>query len=82
VQSQGREQQGAASCHDIMVTCYHGDMQAMSASVASAYGCTAQVDWMQETDPYYPPVVNDPRAAQFAASVAAGLFGTEKVGMS
>lgn len=43
------------------------------AGVAAAHGCTAEVDWMQEVLPYYPPVVNDPEAYQFAMDVAARL---------
>jgi hypothetical protein len=40
------------------------------SSQAAALGCSAEVDWMQEALPYYPPTVNDPEAYKFAADVA------------
>lgn len=59
----------------------HGDMQRLkkrieevSASIAQAHGCTASVDWHEEDHPYYPPTVNDGRAAGLVASVAEALM--------
>lgn len=45
------------------------------SSQGAALGCSAEVDWMQEALPYYPPTVNDPDAYKFAADVAARLLG-------
>ncbi|KAI7846414.1 hypothetical protein COHA_000124 [Chlorella ohadii] len=44
------------------------------ASTAAAHGCTAEVDWMEERMPYYPPTVNDPEAYKFAIDVASRLL--------
>lgn len=33
---------------------------------ASAFGCTAEVDWLEQEHPYYPPTINDPAATAFA----------------
>lgn len=40
------------------------------SSQAAALGCSAEVDWMQEAMPYYPPTVNDAETYKFAADVA------------
>jgi IAA-amino acid hydrolase len=59
----------------------HGDMQRLkkrieevSSSIAQAHGCTASVDWHEEDHPYYPPTVNDGRAAGLVARVAEALM--------
>jgi len=54
-------------------------LEEVSASTASTYGCTAEVDWMLESHPYYPPVVNDPEAAMFLGDVAADILGEDSV---
>jgi len=41
----------------------------LAAAQAQAYGCTADVDWREEEQPYYPPTVNDAGAYAFAADV-------------
>jgi IAA-amino acid hydrolase len=46
---------------------------------AKALGCVGSVDWMEETHPYYPPVVNDKETSEFAASVASSVFGGNMV---
>jgi IAA-amino acid hydrolase len=56
-----------------------GRIASMAAAVAAAYGCTASVDWREDIQPYYPPTVNDPAAAAFAARVASGLLGAASV---
>ncbi|GAB4817525.1 hypothetical protein N2152v2_004571 [Parachlorella kessleri] len=48
---------------------------ALVAAQATALGCTATVDWMQDALPYYPPTVNDAEAYRFAADVATRLVG-------
>ena len=40
-------------------------------NTAAAFGCTADVDWMQEKQPYYPPTVNDVGAVELLRDVAA-----------
>ena len=40
---------------------------------AASFGCTASVDWMEDSHPYYPPTVNDADAARFALGVAGEL---------
>lgn len=59
----------------------HGDMirlkkriEEVSSSIAQAHGCTASVDWHEEDHPYYPPTVNDGRAAGLVARVAEALM--------
>lgn len=38
----------------------------LAQSTALAFGCTAEVDWLEEEHPHYPPTVNDPTATTFA----------------
>lgn len=40
---------------------------------AAAHGCTADVDWLEEAHPYYPPTVNDPTLTAFAQDVGSRL---------
>lgn len=44
---------------------------------AMSYGCTAEVDWMENSHPYYPPVVNNVAVTDFVSDVAASLLGGE-----
>ena len=37
---------------------------------AASYGCSAKTDWHLDTNPYYPALVNDKAAHEFASSVA------------
>ena len=37
---------------------------------AASYGCSASVDWMLDTNPYYPALRNDKAAHEFAMDVA------------
>ncbi|KAL4518375.1 hypothetical protein Ndes2526B_g01216 [Nannochloris sp. 'desiccata'] len=46
---------------------------------AESFGCTATVDWMEETMPYYPPLVNDPSTADFLGKVAGEVLGDTHV---
>lgn len=46
-------------------------MVQIMTSTAAAYGCSAEVDWMEEAHPYYPPTVNDPALAAFVKNVGA-----------
>jgi IAA-amino acid hydrolase len=59
----------------------HADMvrlrariEEVASSIARAHGCTAEVDWHEEDHPYYPPTVNDGRAAGLVARVAEALM--------
>ena len=38
-------------------------------STADAHGCSAEIDWMKEAHPYYPPTVNDAALAAFVKDV-------------
>lgn len=49
------------------------------AQVAAAHGCTGEVDWMEDTHPYYPPLINSDNAHAFATKVAEKLLGKENV---
>jgi metal-dependent amidase/aminoacylase/carboxypeptidase family protein len=59
----------------------HADMERLrrrvgevAAAVAAAHGCTAEVDWHEGDHPYYPPTVNDGRAAALVAGAAEALM--------
>jgi metal-dependent amidase/aminoacylase/carboxypeptidase family protein len=41
------------------------------ANTAAAFGCEADVDWMQDKQPYYPPLINDVDAVELLREVAA-----------
>ncbi|DBB12670.1 hypothetical protein WJX82_005677 [Trebouxia sp. C0006] len=49
-------------------------MYEIMTSTAAAYGCSAEVDWMEEAHPYYPPTVNDPALAAFVKGVGARVL--------
>lgn len=36
---------------------------------AVSYGCTAEIDWMLDKHPYYPPTVNDPQMSLFVKRI-------------
>ena len=38
---------------------------------AEAYGCSAEIDWMEEAHPYYPPTINNADLAAFVKDVGA-----------
>ena len=48
-------------------------------SQVKSFGCAAEVDWMEESHPYYPPLVNDAGMADFVADTAEVVFGSEQV---
>jgi hippurate hydrolase len=50
-------------------------MEEIVEGVASGYGVSAQLDYRR----HYPPTVNDPHRAEFAAEVAAEIVGVERV---
>jgi hippurate hydrolase len=50
-------------------------MEEIVAGVASGYGVSARIDYRR----HYPPTVNDPHRAEFAAEVAAEIVGVERV---
>ncbi|KIY96289.1 hypothetical protein MNEG_11671 [Monoraphidium neglectum] len=56
-----------------------GRVEAMAASHAAGFGCNGTVDWRLDIQPYYPPLVNDDGAADFAWDVATRLLGASKV---
>ena len=51
------------------------EIRRIAAGVAMTTGTQINVEWL----PGYPPTVNDPAEAAFAAEVARGIFGAEKV---
>ncbi|GBF94731.1 IAA-amino acid hydrolase-like [Raphidocelis subcapitata] len=56
-----------------------GRVEAMAASHAAGFGCNGTVDWRLDHQPYYPPLVNDDGAADFAWGVAARVLGEDQV---
>ena len=38
-------------------------------NVAAALQCTADINWLEKAEKYYPPTVNDKGAYQFAVEV-------------
>ncbi len=50
-------------------------MEEIVAGVASGYGVSGRIDYRK----HYPPTVNDPHRADFAAEVAAEIVGVERV---
>lgn len=50
-------------------------MEEIVAGVASGYGVSGVIDYRR----HYPPTVNDPHRAEFAAEVAAEIVGVERV---
>lgn len=47
----------------------------LAESIATAHGCTAEVDWQVQ----YPVTVNDEAEARFALDTLTGVFGPERV---
>ncbi|KAL3150675.1 hypothetical protein ABBQ32_000471 [Trebouxia sp. C0010 RCD-2024] len=47
------------------------------ASTAKAHGCSAEIDWMEEAHPYYPPTINNPDLAAFVKGVGARVLGDD-----
>lgn len=45
-------------------------VEEVAAGTAAAYGCMAEVDWLEQIMPYYPPTENDPAATSFVKDVA------------
>lgn len=55
-------------------------VEATITAQAASLGCTAQLNWMEEEHPYYPPTVNNAQAHDFAADVVKRLLGEGSVG--
>lgn len=53
----------------------HGEIGRMAAGIALVTGTKINIEWL----PGYPPTVNDPAEAAFAAEVARGVFGAANV---
>lgn len=51
------------------------EIRRVAAGIATATGTQINVEWL----PGYPPTVNDPAEAAFAAEVARGVFGAQNV---
>mmetsp|Transcript_15881 Transcript_15881/g.34266 ORF Transcript_15881/g.34266 Transcript_15881/m.34266 type:complete len:466 (+) Transcript_15881:146-1543(+) len=49
------------------------------ATQAAVHGCSGEVDFREDKEPYFPPLVNDPDATDFARSVAKKVFGEHNV---
>lgn len=41
----------------------------VAQGIASSLQCTAVIDWLEDTEAYYPATVNDKSAYNFAVSV-------------
>lgn len=54
-------------------------LESLVQSQVKSFGCLAEVDWMQESHPYYPPLVNDAGMADFVADTAESLFGAKNI---
>ena len=50
-----------------------GSEMQIITSTAKAHGCSAEIDWMEEAHPYYPPTINNPDLAAFVKDVGARL---------
>jgi IAA-amino acid hydrolase len=46
---------------------------------AASYGCSGSVDWVLDTNPYYPALRNDKGAHEFAMDVATRMLGQDRV---
>jgi IAA-amino acid hydrolase len=62
----------------------HEAIETVASRAAGAHGCGVKVDFAPASDggvvrEEYPPTINDPSAARFAASVARDVFGAENV---
>jgi hypothetical protein len=44
------------------------DLQ-VAQGVARSFQCSAEIDWLEDTEKYYPPTVNDKAAYNFAVEV-------------
>ncbi|KAK9829138.1 hypothetical protein WJX72_004097 [[Myrmecia] bisecta] len=60
--------------HDGMMTLQKRVTEVIRAQAAS-FGCTADISWREEDQPYYPPTVNDKGAFEFAKDVGIRLLG-------
>eukprot|EP01024_Parvocaulis_polyphysoides_P074613 TRINITY_DN9625_c0_g1_i1.p1 TRINITY_DN9625_c0_g1~~TRINITY_DN9625_c0_g1_i1.p1 ORF type:complete len:393 (+),score=55.74 TRINITY_DN9625_c0_g1_i1:459-1637(+) len=52
-------------------------LDTMIKNIATSFGCEASIDWMQNSLPYYPPVINHPDAYSFAKQVSQRLMTKE-----
>ncbi|CAL5221473.1 g3672 [Coccomyxa viridis] len=47
----------------------------VAQGVATSFQCSAEVDWLEETEKYYPPTVNNKETYKFAMQVGRSLLG-------
>lgn len=57
-------------------------LRAVISSQAQVHGCSGEVDFREEIEPYFPPLINDPDATDFARSVAKRVFGESHVSLA
>lgn len=43
------------------------------------FGCIGAIDFREEVEPYFPPLINDDATTEFAVGVASRIFGPERV---
>eukprot|EP00891_Asterochloris_glomerata_P003084 jgi/Astpho2/3084/e_gw1.00051.95.1_t len=55
-------------------------MEEVIKNTAAALGCLTELDWMQNSQPYYPPVVNDAKLTQFVEDLDRLPFGCRVTG--
>ena len=54
-------------------------METISTQIAVAQQCTAVLDWMEDEQPTYPPVVNHPDPTTAVHILAAKMLGDQQV---
>lgn len=64
--------------HDHMVK-LTSRLEALSSRVAEGYGCSVEVNWREDIQPYYPPTINDVSATSLAQEVLSTMWGPERV---
>ena len=58
--------------HGVKLLHLNGVMVAMQAQV---HGCVGSVDFREDVEPYFPPVINDPDQTDFARCGEVGYEG-------
>ena len=51
-----------------LIECRVCDLQ-VAEGVAKSFQCSAEIDWLEDTEKYYPPTFNDKAAYKFAVEV-------------
>lgn len=54
-------------------------LEEVVATQALVFGCIGSIDFREEVEPYFPPLINDEKTTEFAVGVASRIFGPERV---